>query len=357
VVSRVPLTRVPRREAVDYAMGVGIIGCGLIGRKRARALATNRLVACADVDFDRARALAEEHPGAEPVRAWKDLIVRDDVHIVVVATTHDALPEIALAAVLAGKHVLLEKPAARRPAELDPVIQAAAKTGARVHVGFNHRYHPAILRAKALADGGSIGPLLYVRGRYGHGGRLGYEKEWRARPEKSGGGELIDQGIHLVDLARWFLGDFVEVHGFAPTYFWDMPVEDNAFMLLRTAAGTVAQLHASWTEWKNLFSLEIFGRTGKLEVTGLGGSYGTERLVHYAMRPEMGPPDVESWEFAAADESWKAEFVDFEEDVRMAREPSPGLADARAALEIVAKIYHQRAPGLAPPPARRKEGA
>src|SRR5205085_2809641 len=126
-------------------------------------------------------------------------------------------------------------------------------------------------------------------------------------------------------------------------YFWDMQVEDNAFMLLRTAGGLVAQLHASWTEWKNLFSLEIFGKTGKLEVIGLCGSYGTERLVQYIMRPEMGPPDVFSWQFAGADESWKAEFIDFEEDIRMAREPRPGLGDARAALEILAEIYNQRA--------------
>jgi predicted dehydrogenase len=229
-----------------------------------------------------------------------------------------------------------------RAADLEPVIEAVVKTGALVRVGFNHRYHPAMSKAKELADAGAIGPPLYVRGRYGHGGRVGYEKEWRARPELSGGGELIDQGMHLIDLSRWFLGDFVDVYGFAPTYFWDMPVDDNAFMLLRTADGRVAQLHASWTEWKNLFSLEVFGKTGKLEITGLGGSYGTERLVHYKMKPEMGPPDISSWEFAAADDSWAAEFANFMTDIRERRQPSPGLADARAALLVVERIYEQR---------------
>jgi len=326
-------------------MRVGIIGCGLIGKKRARSLGANQLVACADVASDRARSLADEHPGTEAVRSWEDLIARRDIDLVVVATTHDVLPQIAHASVLAGKHVLLEKPAATRAADLDVVIKDAAKSGVRVHVGFNHRFHPALRKAKSLADGGSIGPLLYLRGRYGHGGRIGYEKEWRVQPEKSGGGELIDQGIHLIDLARWFLGDFVDVHGFAPTYFWNVPVEDNVFMLLRTADGRAAQLHASWTEWKNLFSLEIFGTSGKLEVTGLGGSYGTERLVHYSMRPELGPPDVESSEYSGDDESWKLELAEFIEDIRMSREPSPGLADARAALEIVGKIYDQQGAG------------
>ena len=105
---------------------------------------------------------------------------------------------------------------------------------------------------------------MFVRGRYGHGGRLGMEKEWRGDPAVSGGGEMLDQGVHLIDLARWFLGDFTDVSGHVATYFWDWPVEDNGFALLRTAAGQVAWLHASCTEWKNLFSFEIYGRDGKL---------------------------------------------------------------------------------------------
>jgi predicted dehydrogenase len=324
-----------------------------MGKKRARALDGCTLVACADADPRRAEALAAEYPGARPIEAWATLVDHPDIDLVIVSTTHEALPEIAAAAARHGKHVLVEKPAARRSAELEPVSEAALKSGVRVRVGFNHRFHPALRKAKDLVDGGVIGSLLYIRGRYGHGGRIGYDREWRARPELSGGGELIDQGVHLIDLARWFLGDFVDVHGFAPTYFWDMPVEDNAFMLLRTAEGRIAQLHASWTEWKNLFSFEIFGQKGKLEVTGLGGSYGVERLVHYAMKPEMGPPDVFSWDFQGADESWRTEFVEFLEDIRTGRQPNPGLGDARAALRVVESIYDQGSAGSAAQGGRR----
>ena len=101
---------------------------------------------------------------------------------------------------------------------------------------------------------------MFIRARYGHGGRVGYDKEWRAQPELSGGGEFIDQGVHLIDLARWFLGDFNEMQGFAHTYFWNMPVDDNGFLLLKTPKKQVAFLHASCTEWKNLFSFEIYGK-------------------------------------------------------------------------------------------------
>ena len=235
--------------------------------------------------------------------------------------------------------MLVEKPAARTARELDAVREAVARTGAKVRVGFNHRYHRAFRGARAIVDRGGLGELTHIRARYGHGGRLGYEKEWRFRPEISGGGEAIDQGMHLVDLARWFLDDFDVVAGAMPTYFWDAPVEDNAFFLLRTPSGQVAQLHASWTEWKNLFSFEIFGRTGKLEVDGLGGSYGVERLAYYAMTPELGPPPTTIWEYPMGDDSWEAEYAAFLDDIRLDRAPSPGFEDAAAALSVVERIY------------------
>jgi predicted dehydrogenase len=208
-----------------------------------------------------------------------------------------------------------------------------------VRVGFNHRYHPALSKAKDLCESGAVGELMYARGRYGHGGRVGYETEWRADKQLSGGGELIDQGVHLIDLARWFLGDFVSIEGFATTYYWDMPVEDNGFMLLRTATGQTAFLHASCTEWKNLFSFEIVGRTGKLHIEGLGGSYGTERLAYYRMLPQMGPPETIIWEYPIGDVSWQSELAEFIDDIRLGRQPSVSLYDAQAALRVVEHIY------------------
>jgi predicted dehydrogenase len=321
-------------------LGVAIVGCGLIGRKRATALQGGRLVACADLDPERAHALARSaSPSAVAVEHWHDAVTRDDVDVVIVATTNDALAEVTLAALDAGKHVLVEKPAARRVAEIDPIIERAGRAGRRVRVGFNHRYHPALQKAREILDSGALGPLMFVRGRYGHGGRVGYDKEWRADPERSGGGELIDQGVHLIDLAGWFLGPFTSVEGFAATYYWDMAVDDNAFMTLRTAAGQCAFLHASCTEWKNLFSLEVYGRVGKLEIDGLGGSYGVERITHYHMLPEMGPPETTSWEYPRGDRSWALEFAAFVQDIRGGRDPQPGLQDARAALEVVEAIY------------------
>ncbi len=324
-------------------LGIAIVGCGLIGHKRAAALGGARLIACADMVPTRAEALANTVPGAVAVERWQDAIAYPGVDAVVVATTHNALAEITLAAINAGKHVLVEKPAARVASDLEPVLAALAGRDLIVRVGFNHRYHPAFQRARQLVDDGALGDLLYIRGRYGHGGRLGYEREWRANAALSGGGELIDQGVHLIDLSRWFLGDFTDIRGTINTYFWDMAVEDNGFLTLRTEQRQTAFLHASCTEWKNLFSFELFGRVGKLEVTGLGGSYGTERLAVYRMLPEMGPPETMMWEYPGRDRSWEDEFAAFVADIERGHLRGPGLADARAALRIVATVYRDGA--------------
>jgi predicted dehydrogenase len=322
-------------------MRVAIVGCGLIGHKRAKALAGHDLVASVDANLARAQQLAAAYPGCTASTDWQAAVARADVDLVVVATTNNALAAVTDAAVAHGKHVLVEKPGARHAAELAPVVARAHAAGAQVKVGFNHRFHPAFAKARALVDADAIGPLMHIRARYGHGGRLGYDKEWRADPAIAGGGELLDQGVHLIDLARWFLGDFAEVRGHIGTFFWQMPVEDNGFLLLRTAAGQVAWLHASCTEWKNLFCFEIFGQTGKLQIDGLGGSYGVERLSYYRMLPQMGPPETTIWEYPGEDHSWRDEFAHFAQCLQRGQRPSGTIADALAALEVVAEVYRQ----------------
>lgn len=322
-------------------MNVAIIGCGLIGQKRAKTLKGCQLTVCVDQVIEKAEALAKQHLGCIALTDWRKAVIRADVDIVIVSTLHSSLAEIALGAAKEGKHILIEKPAGRNAKELEPVIEIVKKNRVMARVGFNHRYHRAFQKARELVDQNELGDLMFIRARYGHGGRVGYDKEWRARPELSGGGELIDQGVHLIDLARWFLGDFNEIQGSAHTFYWDMPVDDNGFLLLKTPKQQVAFLHASCTEWKNLFSFEIYGRKGKIDINGLGGSYGVERIAFYKMSPEMGPPETFMWEYPMADNSWEIEFAEFLEDIRLQREPAVNLRDAYEALKIVEEIYNK----------------
>ena len=323
-------------------MNYAIIGCGLIGKKRLTGMpAGAQLVVACDPNLSRAEELVKLAKNGRACADFNDAVTDPKVEVVFIATLNSMLAPIALAAVKSGKHVLVEKPAAIHTKELDEIEAAAQKTGALVRVGYNHRYHPACLKALELFRSGALGPMMFVRGRYGHGGRLGYEKEWRSDAKISGGGELIDQGVHLIDLAGMFLGEFTTVEGHATTYFWKMPVDDNAFLSLRNAEGKTAWLHVSCSEWKNLFSLEIYGRDAKLHWEGLGGSYGIERLTYYKMLPQMGPPETTIWEFPRGDESWKIEMAEFFEDIKLKRTPVPGLKEAKAALAVVGKIYQK----------------
>ncbi|OLD24471.1 MAG: LmbZ [Acidobacteria bacterium 13_1_40CM_3_55_6] len=325
---------------------VGLVGCGLVGNKRARGLGSNhRLAAVADKDLTRAESLASQHSGCDYFADWQAVVGHPACEVIIVATTNDTLAEVATAAIDRNRPVLIEKPAARNSKEIEPLIEIAERNGVPVKVGFNHRFHPALIQARQIWDTGELGDLMYIRGRYGHGGRLGYEKEWRADPRIAGGGELLDQGVHLIDLSRWFAGEFADVDGYVNTYFWRMPVEDNAFMLLKTIAQQVAWLHASCTEWKNLFSFEIFGRNGKLQIDGLGGSYGTERLTYYQMSPEMGPPATVISEYPESDDSWEMEFAYFIDCIQHGCEPQGNLKDAKAALRIVEALYEKHTSG------------
>jgi predicted dehydrogenase len=325
-------------------MNVGIVGAGRQGWRRARALESfldDRLVAVADRDAAAAQRLAEAYAAAT-YNDWRALIDRAGVDTVLVCTPPDSHAEIAIAALERGRHVLVEKPLARSVAEAEPIAttaRAALARGVVCAVGFNYRYHPAVQQARRWVDEGAIGPLMYARMRHGITGREDYAKDWRASASTSGGGELLDQGIHLLDLARWFFGNFSEVRAMLATAYWQIaPLEDNAFVLLRTAAGQVVQLHASWTEWRNLFSLEVFGRDGYVRVEGLGGSYGTETAA-LGRRDFDGPFAEQVVEYRGEDSSWRSEWAAFRAAVVEGQPPGTCAQDGLAALALVARVY------------------
>ena len=320
-------------------MKVAIIGCGLIGQKRAAALPDSvELVGCFDTVDSAAQIFASEF-GTKAFISVQELLALEDLDFVVIATRHDSLSTLALATLNAGKHVFIEKPGAINYDELLKVYDSVRNSELRVHIGYNHQYHPAISKAREMFEGGSVGELMFLRARYGHGGRLGYEKEWRADKSKSGGGELIDQGTHLIDLSIGFLGEIQLDYAAAPTYFWNMPVEDNAFIALKNDVGNIAYLQASCTEWKNMFSLEVYGKTGKLDVSGLGRSYGEETLTLHKMLPEMGPPVSETWSFPGPDDSWALEMQEFIEDLRSGSRNSDNLESSLEVLRVIGEIY------------------
>jgi len=321
-------------------LGFAIIGCGLIGNKRAGTIPPGALKFACDLDSARASALVTKY-GGHGTTQTSDVFRHPDVDVVLVSAANASLAPMAGLALENGKHVLVEKPGAVNSNQLSEIESATAGSNALLRIGYNHRFHPAFRKAYELVREADLGDLMFIRARYGHGGRIGYDREWRADPVLSGGGELIDQGVHLIDLAASFMGEFTTIDGHAATYFWDMPVEDNAFVTLRTAAGQTAWLQVSCTEWKNLFSFEIYFKRAKLHIEGLGGSYGMERLYYYKMLPEMGPPETIIYEYPRPEDSWALELNEFLEDIRLNRIPNPGLKEGKRTLEIVERIYQK----------------
>jgi len=321
-------------------LDVALAGCGNMGRKRARALGPDRLVACYDITAAAADELARE-TGAAACGSLDELL-EHGADVVLVATAHDALANTASRTLAAGAHVLVEKPGARSVDELNAVAEQAAAASRLLKVGFNHRFHPGVARAAEAALSGEHGEIMYVRGRYGHGGRLGYEQEWRMQPEISGGGELVDQGMHMLDLSHWLLGPLPLHSALLRTNFWDVAVEDNAVLILGDPGerASWSTFHVSWSEWKNEFALEIYCRRAKLQVNGLWGSYGRQTLRIYRMKPELGPPDEEVLEYGDTDESWAAEWQYFRDLALSDREPRPeDLDPARYALATIEQAY------------------
>lgn len=328
-------------------MRIAIVGAGLQARRRAAVIAASAncdLVVITALPMASAVELAREMD-TDASSDWAAAVVRPDVDAVVVCTPPDSHAEIAGRALRAGKHVLCEKPLARSRAEAQRIVNEAEAAGRILWCGFNHRYHLALRQVREWLEQGHLGEAMYLRARYGICGRPGYEHEWRADPRRVGGGHLMEQGIHLVDLARWLIGDFATALGVVGTYYWKgQPFEDNAFVVLRKGDGRVAMLHSSLTEWRNLFSLELFGTDGYARAEGLGGSYGLETAT-LGIR-DFGKPFAERRiEFRGADACWELEWEAF---VAATKLEGDGLSTARdgvQALKIVEAVYASASTG------------
>ncbi|MCL5292379.1 MAG: Gfo/Idh/MocA family oxidoreductase [Actinobacteria bacterium] len=319
-----------------------VVGCGLIGTRRANAAANHpdtSLELVIDVCSQVAERLANELT-CRKSHDWSVAIEDPAIQIIIVSTPNSLLAPIAIAAMEAGKDVLIEKPMGCNLNDALTLCDTARKTGRSLKVGFNHRYYPAICKARELVTSGEVGNVINIRARYGHGGRPGYEAEWRGDLELAGGGELTDQGVHLIDLINWFVGPPSEVYAALQTAVWPIaPLEDNAFAILKHDNGIVASFHTSWTQWKNLFSFEVFGTDGFVAIEGIGRSYGSERLLVAKRKPEGGVPDMSDEVFDDTDNSWREEWKDFVSHLTTGALYLGTPEDGVAAMRILDALY------------------
>jgi predicted dehydrogenase len=327
---------------------VGIVGLGKMGMIRAQCVRDHpdlELISVCDVERERETIFPE-------LRFYSDSrkLVEDDLDIVFACAYNKVAPDVVIQALNSGKHVFCEKPPGRCVEDVERIIEAErSNPGLRLKFGFNHRYHYAIMEAKSMVDSGRFGDILWLRGVYGKCGGVQFENEWRANPDVSGGGILLDQGIHMLDLFRFFCGDFTEVQSVVTTSFWDMPVEDNAFAILRNGRKQVAMLHSSATQWKHRFLLEICLQGGYVNINGFltsTRSYGDESLTFARRQFEdetfaFGRPREETI-FFDRDDSWALEIDELAAAIRTGKPIESGNSeDALKVMQLIERIYRE----------------
>ena len=327
-------------------MNVAFVGVGLQFQRRAPVLAQtkDRLIAVASKEMAHTEAAARQY-GCHAARDWREIVDRADVDCVVVCTPPHVHAEISIAAMRAGKHVLCEKPLTRTVEEARAMMDVAKETKRVLKCGFNHRHHPAIWEAHARVARGDMGKILFARCRYGICGRPGYEKEWRADPAQAAGGQYVEQGTHALDLFRWFMGDAAQVACMTSLqYFTQQSLDESGMAIYRMKSGATASLHTTLTNWKNLFSFELFGEEGYLQVEGLGASYGVETLT-IGKRDFNAPFQNHVIEYRGGDISWREEWKEFTAAIRENRAPIGDGRDGYEAMRMALGAYESEKNG------------
>lgn len=325
---------------------VGIIGFGKVGKLRSKCVQSCphlELIGICDNDAE-----ALHNCGVKHYYDYKQLLDQQP-DIVFVCTYNCYIPEISIAAISRGIHVFSEKPPGCTLGDVKAIQQAVLKNpSVKVKFGFNHRYHEGVIEAKSLVDSGRLGKIMWMRGVYGKAGGYGYDKNWRNNRKLSGGGILIDQGIHMLDLFRYFAGEFDEVKSFVGNFFWKVEVEDNVFALLRNSKTVqTAMIHSSATQWRHKFLLEIYMEKGYLEIDGILSStqtYGREtlkiaRCIFDANQYPFSNPQ-ENKTYYDDDNSWLEEINEFINCIVL-NDPvaNGGINDAIKTMELVQRIY------------------
>ena len=321
----------------------GILGFGKMGQLRASAIAASglgRVVAVHD-------AFAQDFHGSPAFATAEEVLGNAAVEAVFICTPNVRNFPLTLAALQAGKHVFCEKPPAFTVAEVQQVISAEAAAGRKLMYGFNHRHHGSIREMKRLVDSGQYGRLLWMRGRYGKSVDHTYFDTWRAKKELAGGGILLDQGIHMLDLFLLLAGDFDEVQAMVSNLYWKLEgIEDNVFANFRNRhTGVVASLHSTMTQWRHMFSLEVFLERGHIVLNGLktqSGTYGEEELSvagNRAVAPAVEWGDERKTVFPV-DTSWADETSSFLQSIHSDSSIESGNSfDALRVMRLIERIY------------------
>jgi len=331
---------------MSIKLKVGIAGYGVVGKRRRDCVEKNlnlEIVAVCDQVFPEDVSIVD---GVRSYKSYKQLLT-ENLDILIVCLTNDLAPEVTIAGLEAGLHVFCEKPPGRNVSDITRVIDIEKKKpNLKLMYGFNHRYHSSVQDALKLVRSNEMGKVINIRGVYGKAKLITFNQpDWRTQREVSGGGVLLDQGIHMVDLMRLFGGEYKDVSSFISNGHWGYNVEDNAYALMRTDNGIVAMLNSSATQWRHRFHLDINLEKGSVILGGiLSGtkSYGAETLTVVRADPDndFGDP-MEQITRYNQDHSWATEIDQFVDCILNNEQIINGNSeDALKTMKLVFKIYY-----------------
>lgn len=323
---------------------VGIAGHGVVGKRRHKFIDCNphlQVVAICDQTFP---GKGTDKDGVNFYNNYKDLLANEKLDMLFVCLTNDIAAEVTIAGLKQNLHVFCEKPPGRTPRDIEKVREVEAEMPhLKLKYGFNHRYHDSVKEALRIIESKELGEIINMRGVYGKSIIISFESDWRSKREIAGGGILLDQGIHMVDLMRLYAGNFVEYHSFVKNDFWNYDIEDNAYALMKSEKGVIAFLHSTATEWRHRFSLDITLTKGTVTLSGiLSGtkSYGQELLrIVYRGEEDGGNPREQQTSYIK-DHSWEDEINEFADAVVYDKKITSGSSlDALKTMEMVYNIY------------------
>jgi len=321
---------------------VGIAGYGVVGKRRRECIDRNPQLETVAVS-DRELSTGTMPDG---IRSYSDALalLDDELDAVFVSLPNDLAPRVSIAALDRGFHVFCEKPPGRDVNDILAVCAEERKhPELKLKYGFNHRYHDSVIQAKKLIESKSLGQLINLKGVYGKSRIISFASDWRTRRREAGGGILLDQGIHLLDMMRLFAGEFTDISSFISNEYWHHDVEDNAYALMRTSEGVVAMVHSSATQWRHQFRLEITLTEGAIVLGGIlsgSKSYGDETMTTIIKSPEEGAMPVEETTTYNIDHSWQDEINEFSEAILRNKPIRYGNSqDALRTMELVYRIY------------------
>lgn len=323
---------------------VGIAGFGIVGKRRCEYIQKNnflKLIAVCDSNQDQFKDLNDD---IKKHTNYNDLL-NEKLDIIFICLTNDIAPEVTIKSLKKGIHVFCEKPPGRNVEDIENVIVEEKKhKGLILKYGFNHRYHDSIILAKEKIKSGDYGDIINLNGIYGKSRIVNFDGGWRSKKEIAGGGILLDQGIHMLDLIRFFAGEFDEIKSFVSNNFWNYNVEDNAYAIMRNNKGIVAMLNSSATLWEHKFNLRISLTKGYIELSGLltsTKSYGEEKLISYQHDSNKIIDGYTKSEYKfLEDNSWSREIDEFVECIIKNRKVKFGSSkDALESMNLVYKIY------------------